>query len=137
MALSNKKQLTDAIFYAKEKPELLFNILFPLVRDNAVNTVIRISGDSTIQMDSEASVASSAPVVEVFDQYGIAIASPTVTFAIKSAVTGCAVNSTTGVLTITNATVTAGAKPVVVATAGTLTAELTITVLEAEEAEAE
>lgn len=129
MALSNKKQLTDAIFYAKEKPELLFNILFPLVRDNAVNTVIRISGPATIQMDEEDSVASTAPVVEVFDQYGIAIASPSVSFALKTAVTGCAVNSSTGVLTITNATVTAGAKPVIVATAGSITAELEVTVL--------
>lgn len=131
MGLKSFKQLQDAIFFSKEDPGLLADLLFPVLRENAVASSVTITGDKTLVLDDTDPVSTAAPVVEVFDQYGIKISSPTVSFAIKTAVTGCSVNSSTGVLTAT-AAVVAGSKPVVVATSGTVTAELVVTILEAE-----
>lgn len=134
MALGSIKQLKNAIFYSKEKPELLLDILFPIVRDVAVATTVFVKGDATLTLDKVNNVTTSAPIVTVFDQYDLAISSPTVSFAIKTSVTGCTVNSSTGVLTATK-DVTPNAKPVIVATCGQKTAELTVTILVAPEEE--
>lgn len=128
MSLKSKAELKRAIFYAKEDPSLLFDILFDKVKDTPVATSVFIVGDTELTLSATESVTTKAPEVSVFDQYGDAIADPTVSYAIKSAISGCSVSSTTGVLTATTA-VEAGSKPVIVATSGTKTAELVVTIL--------
>lgn len=130
MALKSKEQLKQAIFYSKEDPELLFNILFPKVKDSSVTDVVTITGDTSLKLSATDSVSTAAPVTTVLDQYGDKIASPTLTYAIKTAITGCSVDSSTGVLTATTA-VAAGSKPVIKVTCGTKTAELEVTVVAA------
>lgn len=130
MALKSKEQLKEAIFYSKEKPELLFNILFPKVKDTSVESVVTISGATSLKLSATDSVTTTAPTTVVIDQYGDKIASPTLTYAIKTAVTGCSVDSSTGVLTATK-DVVAGSKPIVKVTCGTKTAELEVTIVAA------
>lgn len=132
MALKSYKHLEDAIFFSKEDPALLAKILFPVVRDTAVATTVYMTGDTELQLDATEAVTTDAPTVAVYDQYGIAITSPTVSFALKTAVTGCSVNSSTGVLTAT-AAVVAGSTPIIVATSGTAKAEIKVTIVAAAE----
>lgn len=130
MSLKSKQQLRDAIFYAGTNPDALFSILFDKVKDTPVATKVVTTGDRSLTLSSTVSVTTEAPKTEVLDQYSDVMSGQTVTYALKTTVTGCSVDSSTGVLTATTSAV-AGGKPVIVATSGSLTSELEVTLVSA------
>lgn len=130
MSLSSKKELLEAIFFAKEKPELLFDILFDKVKDTPKLSSISISGDTSINIPTSDSATTTAPTVTGLDQYGDAISVSGTTFALKEEATGCSVDSSTGVLTVT--TTAEEGEVIIVATNTSLTAELKVTIEPAE-----
>lgn len=130
MALKSKDQLMDAIFYAKEDPTKLFDILFPKVKDTSAVTSVYSLGDTTLKLVSGDSATTKAMTTTVLDQYGDKMSGQTITYSLKTPVTGCSVDSSTGVLTA-DSTAVADGKPIIVATCSGKTAELTVTLLAA------
>lgn len=119
--MTNKeKAITDAIFYAHEKPETLAGLISPLVAD--VATSVSIVGDTVIELDTEKG-SSVKYVGEVLSQFGDKMADATI--SLKETVTGVSIGS--GTVTVAK-TVTDGTTFVLVATSGALSSELTVTV---------
>ena len=119
--MTNKeKAITDAIFYAHEKPETLAGLISPLIAD--VATSVSIVGDTVIELDTENS-SSVKYVGEVLSQFGDKMADATI--SLKETVTGVSIGS--GTVTVAK-TVTDGTTFVLVATSGAIRSELTVTV---------
>ena len=119
--MTNKeKAITDAIFYAHEKPETLAGLISPLVAD--VATSVSIVGDTVIELDTE-NGSSVKYVGEVLSQFGDKMADATI--SLKETVTGVSIGS--GTVTVAK-TVTDGTTFVLVATSGAIRSELTVTV---------
>lgn len=119
--MTNKeKAITDAIFYAHEKPETLAGLISPLIAD--VATSVSIVGDTVIELDTE-NGSSVKYVGEVLSQFGDKMADATI--SLKETVTGVSIGS--GTVTVAK-TVTDGTTFVLVATSGAIRSELTVTV---------
>ena len=119
--MTNKeKAITDAIFYAHEKPETLAGLISTLIAD--VATSVSIVGDTVIELDTEKG-SSVKYVGEVWSQFGDKMADATI--SLKETVTGVSIGS--GTVTVAK-TVTDGTTFVLVATSGALRSELTVTV---------
>ena len=119
--MTNKeKAITDAIFYAHEKPETLAGLISPLIAD--VATSVSIVGDTGIELDTE-NGSSVKYVGEVLSQFGDKMADATI--SLKETVTGVSIGS--GTVTVAK-TVTDGTTFVLVATSGAIRSELTVTV---------
>ena len=119
--MTNKeKAITDAIFYAHEKPETLAGLISPLIAD--VATSVSIVGDTVIELDTE-NGSSVKYVGEALSQFGDKMADATI--SLKETVTGVSIGS--GTVTVAK-TVTDGTTFVLVATSGAIRSELTVTV---------
>lgn len=88
-----KRALTNAVFYAHEKPELLADLLADAIQD--VASYVGIDGDSSIEVPSTGSVTASY-TASVFSQFGDAIKN--VSVSLDGEVTGVSISK--GVVTV-------------------------------------
>lgn len=121
--------LKKAVFYAQQKPEMLAGYLADAIAD--VASSVAINGADSIKTPAGGSSVTSTYTAKVFSQYGDEMSGQTITFALKSAVTGVSIDSSTGVVTVAN-TVTAKSCTITATSSGKV-AEKTITLLVPEE----
>mgnify|MGYP004505732489 CR=1 FL=1 len=111
--------MKKAVFYAKEKPETLAELLAGLVTD-VFTDVVFTSAPVEVEIPSEGNVTATY-VAEAQSQYGDKM-SNAVTYALVATHEGATIDSSKGVLTVTSATeagnieikATSGAKSVTV-----------------------
>lgn len=120
--MTNKeKAIQNAVFYAHGKPELLAALIAPLVRDEA--TTVSVGGPVSVDLDTENGSTVSYEAA-IYSQFGDTVEGK-VTYALKKAVTGISISGSD--VTIAK-TVANGTQYTVVATSGSLSAEVTTTV---------
>lgn len=114
--------IKKAVFYAQQDPEALATLLSDVISD--VATTVEISGASSIAIPESDSVTEEY-LTAVLSQFGDEMGDQTITLAIKTAVTGVSISS--GVVTV--ASTTTADSFVLKATSGTLTKEMTVTLV--------
>lgn len=118
--MSNKlNAIREAVFYSKERPEKLAEIISGLVTD--VATSITISGADSIEIPASNNTTSDYTAT-VFSQYGDKMTGTSVTLALKTAVTGVSISN----CTVTVASTCTASSFILKATSGTVTKEKTI-----------
>ena len=114
------------VFYAQQNPELLAKTIAGTVTD--VATEVYVAGESILPVATTGTAKTSTYTATVLSQYGDDMTSgSSITYALKSAVTGVSINSSTGVLSVANTTT--GTSATVTATAGGKTGERVVTLL--------
>lgn len=111
-----------AVFFSQQKPELLANYLVDLIPD--VATKAEVTGDSAITVSS--TDVTKTYDVKLYSQFGD-LMTGSKTFSLETPKTGVAINSSTGVLTVTASTVTSGSV-VVVGVIGGVTGKKTVSI---------
>lgn len=119
--------LTEAVFYAQQKPEVLASLLAGVITDTA--TSVTLDGPDSVQLKADASVTADFTSA-VLSQFGDTM-SGTPTIALNESVTGVSVSG--GTVTLTK-DVTATAFTLK-ATSGSLSITKTITIVPAPAAE--
>jgi hypothetical protein len=116
------ESIKQAVFYSKENPERLAQIIAGVVAD--VATTVQITGESDILIPTGDTAVTKTYTAKVFSQYGDEMAGQSITYSVTSA-TGVSINSSTGVLSISK-TASAG-EITVTATCGGKTDTITVT----------
>lgn len=116
--------LKKAVFYSAEKPEILAGILAEGIAD--VASKVELSGSDSIAIPEGETATTATYTATVTSQFGDEM-SGTVTFSLKSAVTGVSVDSSTGVVSVDNTTT--DNECIVVATCGSASAEKTVALI--------
>lgn len=117
--------IKKAVFYAKENPDALAEIVTGLVSDTV--TSILINGADSIGVPSGDTGATEDYTTTVFSQYGDTMTGQSVTLALKESVTGVSISS--GTVTVSKTAVDENFT--LVATCGIVTAEKTVTLVPA------
>lgn len=118
------ESIKNAVFYSKENPERLANIIAGVVTD--VATTVEVSGESSIAIPSGDTAVTKTYTAKVLSQFGDEMAGQTITWSIPET-TGVSIGSSTGVLSV-GKTTTADSV-VVTATCGTVTGTITVTLV--------
>lgn len=101
MGNNKLKAVKEAVFFAKENPLKLANIIHNLITD--VVTKVVVAGDSSVTIGG--STVTKTYTATPYSQYSD-LMTGTATFALASgAPTGVSINSSTGVLSVTSSAV--------------------------------
>lgn len=120
--MTNKERaVMRAAFYAHEKPDLLAELIAPLITDTA--TSVTLEGPTSVELDTE-NGSEVTYTGAVLSQFGDTM-SGSITYSLKSSVEGVSIaeNRVTIAKTVSDAT-----EYTVVATSGGLSSEVTTTV---------
>lgn len=84
--------IKNAVFYSKENPSILANILVGLVSDTVSSIVI--GGDTLIEIPTESSVTKDYTLTAL-SQFGDVMSGQSITLAVDGSVTGVSVSGKT------------------------------------------